>query len=165
MGATSSGVRKTGSNNMAKAKNIGLGIEGPTQACEDPNCPYHGSLKVRGRVFRGEVTSDRMQHSVTISWERRIRLPKYERYMRKRSKLHAHNPPCIDAKEGDVVRVIECRPLSKTKSFVVVEKIGHKEHVVQEEVSKTMEKEAEHREKKKEAKEEEEPSEEAEEEQ
>ena len=41
--------------------------------------------------------------------------------MKKRSKLHAHNPPCIDAKPGDIVTIAECRPISKTKSFVIVE--------------------------------------------
>ncbi|MBC7110345.1 MAG: 30S ribosomal protein S17, partial [Archaeoglobi archaeon] len=40
---------------------------------------------------------------------------------KKRSKLHAHNPPCINARVGDVVKIAECRPLSKTKHFVVVE--------------------------------------------
>ncbi len=37
--------------------------------------------------------------------------------------MHAHNPPCIDAKVGDRVRIGECRPLAKTVSFVVIEKL------------------------------------------
>ncbi|MBN1455027.1 MAG: 30S ribosomal protein S17, partial [Methanomicrobia archaeon] len=41
---------------------------------------------------------------------------------KRQSKIHAHNPPCINAKVGDIVKIAECRPLSKTKSFVVVEK-------------------------------------------
>ena len=45
------------------------------------------------------------------------------RYEKRRSKILAHNPPCIDAKKGDKVKIAECRPISKNVSFVVVEKI------------------------------------------
>ena len=40
-----------------------------------------------------------------------------------KTRVHAFNPLCINAKEGDTVKIIECRPLSKTKNFVVIEKI------------------------------------------
>jgi len=56
--------------------------------------------------------------------ERMQVIPKYERYERRTSKLHAHNPPCIAARAGDRVKIMECRRLSKTKSFVVVQKLG-----------------------------------------
>jgi small subunit ribosomal protein S17 len=46
---------------------------------------------------------------------------KYNRYEKRSSRIHAHNPPCIQAKTGDTVKIAECRPLSKTTSFVVVE--------------------------------------------
>jgi small subunit ribosomal protein S17 len=46
---------------------------------------------------------------------------KYERFEKRQSKIHAHNPPCLEAKAGDRVKIAECRPLSKTKSYVVVE--------------------------------------------
>jgi small subunit ribosomal protein S17 len=46
---------------------------------------------------------------------------KYKRYEKRSSKLHAHNPPCIGAKTGDMVKIAECRPLSKSTTFVVVE--------------------------------------------
>jgi len=49
-------------------------------------------------------------------------IPKYERYEKRTSKYKAHLPPCIEVKEGDEVVIMECRPLSKTKSFVVVER-------------------------------------------
>jgi small subunit ribosomal protein S17 len=49
-------------------------------------------------------------------------VPKYMRYERRRSRIHAHNPPCINAKVGDRVKIAECRPISKTVSFVVIEK-------------------------------------------
>jgi len=46
---------------------------------------------------------------------------KYNRYEKRSSKYHAHNPSCIQAKVGDMVKIAECRPLSKTTTFVVVE--------------------------------------------
>ncbi|MEM2250672.1 MAG: 30S ribosomal protein S17 [Candidatus Hadarchaeales archaeon] len=94
------------------------------QKCNDPKCPLHGRLSVRGRVLEGIVVSDRMMKTVTVQIERLHYVPKYERYERRTSKIHAHNPPCINAKIGDRVRIMECRRLSKTKSFVVVEKLG-----------------------------------------
>lgn len=92
--------------------------------CGDERCPVHGRLSTRGRVLEGVVVSDRMNKTVTVKLERMHYLPKYERYERRTSKLHAHNPPCISAKVGDRVKIMECRKLSRTKSFVVIEKLG-----------------------------------------
>ncbi len=94
------------------------------QKCNDKNCPFHGNLKFRGRVFTGTVVSAKMQKTVTVVWSWKHYLPKYERYENRRTKVNAHNPKCIDAKEGDIVKISVCRPLSKTKNFVVIEKIG-----------------------------------------
>lgn len=91
-------------------------------SCKDINCPFHGKLKMRGRAFEGEIVGDKMKKTVTVSWNRKIYVNKYERYLIKRSKVKAHLPSCIEAKKGDIVRIIECRPLSKTKKFVVVKK-------------------------------------------
>lgn len=103
---------------------VGMGIKPPKEKCADANCPFHGTLAVRGRVFDGVVVSDKMSRTATIKVVHTRKLKKYERYERRTSKLHAHNPPCINAKAGDKVRIIECRRLSKTKSFVVVQKLG-----------------------------------------
>jgi small subunit ribosomal protein S17 len=81
------------------------------------------TLKTRGRTFKGTVISSKAQKTVTVQWMRRVYVPKYERYHLKRSKVKAHNPPEMAAKEGDEVVIKECRPLSKTKNFVVVEVI------------------------------------------
>jgi small subunit ribosomal protein S17 len=107
-----------------KAKDIGLNVKPPEGTCTDPRCPFHGGLKVRGRILEGVVVSDKMQKTVTVAIERMHYVPKYERYERRTSKIHAHNPPCIAAKMGDKVKIAECRRLSKTKAFVVIEKIG-----------------------------------------
>jgi len=106
---------------MKTKKSVGMEIPFPKDKCEDPNCPFHGSLKLRGRTFVGTVISDSMSKTVTIEFERRVYIPKYERYARKFTKIKAHNPDCIKAVKGDLVKVVETRPLSKTKNFVVVE--------------------------------------------
>lgn len=91
--------------------------------CEDSNCPIHNNLSVRGRSFIGEIKSVKMKKTVVVSWSKKIYIPKYERYGVSSSKISAHLPSCISVNIGDTVRIKECRPLSKTKKFVVVEKI------------------------------------------
>ncbi|MGD2200433.1 MAG: 30S ribosomal protein S17 [Candidatus Bathyarchaeota archaeon] len=94
----------------------------PETECDDVNCPFHGSLSIRGRILDGTVVSDRMQKSVVVNINYTKFYPKYERYARMHNKITAHNPPCLAARRGEKVKIAECRPLSKTKSFVVVEK-------------------------------------------
>jgi small subunit ribosomal protein S17 len=53
-------------------------------------------------------------------------ISKFHRYERRRSRIPSHNSPCIDAKEGDRVMIAETRPVSKTVSFAVVEKLEAK---------------------------------------
>jgi small subunit ribosomal protein S17 len=101
-----------------------LELKKPKGKCTDVKCPFHGNLSLRGRVFTGTVISGSMQKSVTVEWEWKHFIRKYERYEKRRGKIKAHNPECIKAKEGDIVKVVECRPLSKTKHFVVVEIYG-----------------------------------------
>ncbi|MHA2226613.1 MAG: 30S ribosomal protein S17 [Candidatus Hodarchaeales archaeon] len=95
----------------------------PKRTCDDRNCPFHGTLSVRGRTMDTEVISDRMDKTVTVKRSKLELIRKYKRYGRSTIRMHAHNPPCIDAKEGDHVKIGECRPISKTVSFVVIEKI------------------------------------------
>lgn len=102
-------------------RDIGLDVQAPTNKCTDVNCPFHGTLPVRGQVLDGVVVSDKSTLMVVVERTSEKIVKKYERYEKRRSKLHAHNPPCLAAKVGDEVRIAECRPLSKTKSFVVVE--------------------------------------------
>jgi small subunit ribosomal protein S17 len=123
---------------IRKMKKKGIGLEGakPGKVCSDKNCPFHGTLSLHGRILTGMVTSDKMSKTVIVSWARRVRVPKYERYEKRRSSVKAHNPECINAKKGDLVRISEARPLSKTKHFVVVEILGEqsKEQAVKEEL-------------------------------
>ncbi|MEA1957965.1 MAG: 30S ribosomal protein S17 [Euryarchaeota archaeon] len=103
-------------------RDIGIDVAMPDGECGDVDCPFHGRLPVRGQVIEGVVVSDKAPKTVVVlrSYLKKIR--KYERYEKRTSKIHAHNPPCINAQVGDTVKIMECRPLSKTKSFVVVEK-------------------------------------------
>ena len=92
--------------------------------CFDEKCPVHGSLKARGRIFKGEVIK-KFPKRVCIAFERTVYITKYERYSKKKTKLHAHLPDCLaeSIKIGDYIEIRECRPLSKTIHFVVVRKI------------------------------------------
>lgn len=90
------------------------------EKCNDKRCAVHGSVKVRGNTFAGRVISAKADKMVVVERKMTKRIPKYERYMKKRSRIYAHNPACINAKENDVVRVGETRRLSKTKAFVVL---------------------------------------------
>ncbi|MBI5389425.1 30S ribosomal protein S17 [Candidatus Woesearchaeota archaeon] len=117
---------------METAKNIGMNVTRPKEGdAKDVKCPFFGSLKVRGRTFTGRVTSAKMHKTVVVEWSRRHYLPKYERYEKRKTKIKAHNPTSINAKENDIVQIAECRPLSKTKHFVVVAIVG-KHHMYDE---------------------------------
>jgi len=103
-------------------RDIGIDVKPPEKECNDEKCPWHGHLKVRGIIIRGKVVSTAMQGTVVVERERLHYVPKYERYEKRTSRYKAHLPPCIEVKKGDEVIIMECRPLSKTKHFVVVSK-------------------------------------------
>ena len=79
--------------------------------------------EVRGGVFTGTVVSTKMQKSATVRWEHTQEIPKYERKERRNTKISVHVPEDMEIEEGDTVKVGETRPISKTKSHVVMEKI------------------------------------------
>jgi small subunit ribosomal protein S17 len=101
---------------------LGLNVKAPEEACSDENCPFHGTLSVRGQTLVGEVASTDMDKTVVVEREYDVKVPKYDRFMKRRSRVPAHAPPCMDLSVGDTVRIAETRPLSKTKSHVVVER-------------------------------------------
>ena len=105
---------------------MSLNFKKPKKACSDRNCPFHGDLPVRGRVLEGVVGSAKASKTVVVEREYLHYISKFMRYERRHSRIPSHNPPCIDAKEGDRVIIAECRPISKTVSFVVVEKLEEK---------------------------------------
>ncbi len=72
------------------------------------------------RTKSGLVTSNKMDQTVTVLIERTIKHPLYKKYIKKSTKIHAHDAD-NQCQEGDVVKIAECRPISKTKSWKVVE--------------------------------------------
>lgn len=92
--------------------------------CADKDCCVHGGLKVRGKIFEGTVIR-KFPKRVVIQFERQTYVKKYERYARKRTKIHARLSTCMEDQisVGDYVKVQECRPLSKIIHFTVIEKI------------------------------------------
>lgn len=105
---------------------MSLTFKKPKKTCNDRNCPFHGDLSIRGRILDGYVVSAKMDKTVIVKRDYLHYVPKFMRYERRHSRIPSHNPPCIDAKEGDRVVIAECRPISKTVSFVVVEKMEEK---------------------------------------
>jgi small subunit ribosomal protein S17 len=104
-------------------RNIGIkhpDLHPPERTCDDPYCPWHGHIRVRGGLLEGKVVKARMKHTVVVEREYLVYVRKYMRYERRRSRIHAHLPPCIDASPGDVVLIGETRPISKTVSWVVL---------------------------------------------
>ena len=115
-------MAKEGKNKEKKAET--KNPAGALAGVNEKDCPIHGTLKARGRVFEGRVIR-KFQGRVTIEFERMVRVQKYERFARSRTKLHARLPSCIEKEinVGDLIRIQECRPLSKIIHFVVIKKI------------------------------------------
>ncbi|TET80221.1 MAG: 30S ribosomal protein S17 [Candidatus Heimdallarchaeota archaeon] len=102
-------------------KNIGLKVKAPEKECDDAHCPFHGKLAVRGKLFDGKISSTKAKQTITLQKEAPVYFSKFRRYARAKSTIHAHLPACIEVQEGDRVIAAECRPISKSVSYVVVE--------------------------------------------
>lgn len=118
----------TKTTKAAEKTTIGHGIEVPKNIENtDKHCPFTGELPVRGNVFTGEVVSTGAPLTATVQVVRKVFVPKYKRYKNRYSKTHVHNPAAINAKVGDVVAFMGCRPISKTKSNVIVKVVTNSE--------------------------------------
>jgi len=80
--------------------------------------PGSEAAKRMTRTASGTVVSNRMDKSITVLVERRVQHPMYGKIIRRSSKLHAHDEN-NDCNVGDTVTVEECRPLSKTKTWML----------------------------------------------
>jgi len=76
--------------------------------------------KTGKKVFQGKVVSDKMEKTITVLIERRTLHPIYQKYVSKSKKLKAHDEKS-EAKIGDTVKIIECRPVSKDKVWNLLE--------------------------------------------
>ena len=77
------------------------------------------------RVLSGRVTSDKMDKTVTVLVDRRVMHPIYKKFIRRSKKYAAHDEANM-CKVGDVVRIEECPPISKRKTWLVIERNGQK---------------------------------------
>ena len=92
------------------------------EKCLDRRCPKHGSISVRGRNFKVYVKKI-VGNRAVVEWERILYVHKYERYEKRKSKMHSHIPSCMSnkIKQGSYVLIGECRPLSKITHSIVLE--------------------------------------------
>jgi len=72
------------------------------------------------RTLQGRVLSNKMDKSITVAIERKVKHPLYGKYLKRTTKIHAHDET-NQCNAGDIVTIRECRPLSKTKSWTLVE--------------------------------------------
>jgi small subunit ribosomal protein S17 len=75
------------------------------------------------RVLTGRVTSDKMDKTITVLVDRRVMHPLYKKFIRKSKKYAAHDEENV-CKVGDMVRIVECAPISKRKTWTLVERNG-----------------------------------------
>lgn len=101
-----------------------LGAQAPNKDCTDKKCPFHGQLSVKKELLKGKIIKKDSNRSATIEWFRPYYIPKYERYEMRRSRMHVHNPACVEAEIGDNVIAARTRPLSKTKNHVIISVAG-----------------------------------------
>ncbi|ABO22039.1 30S ribosomal protein S17 [Shewanella loihica] len=72
------------------------------------------------RTLQGRVLSNKMDKSITVAIERKVKHPLYGKFIKRTTKIHAHDET-NQCNAGDIVTIRECRPLSKTKSWTLVE--------------------------------------------
>jgi len=105
-------------------KNVGLGIKTPKEAITgtyiDKKCPFTGDVSIRGRILRGIVISTKMKRTIVIRRDYLHYIPKYNRFEKRHTNITAHLSPAFKVKEGDLVTIGQCRPLSKTVRFNVL---------------------------------------------
>ena len=104
-------------------RNIGLPVKESKKKIEEneKNNPFNGTLSIRGKIFEGTVINAKANGTIVIQKESPIYFKKFKRFGRSKNKIHAHVPSNINVEEGDYVIAAECRPISKSVSFVVVE--------------------------------------------
>jgi small subunit ribosomal protein S17 len=116
-------IESTGAGG-SEMRDIGVDVKTPEGEWDgDINCPFNGSLRLRGQIIEGLVAKVGMHKSIVIEREMIRPMKKFERYEKRTRRYSAHLPSCIgEIAVGDAVRIMECRPLSKTIKFCVIEK-------------------------------------------
>jgi small subunit ribosomal protein S11e len=106
-------------------KKVGLGFNTPVDAIHghfvDKKCPFTGNVSIRGRILRGMVMSTKMNRTIVVRRDYLHYIRKYNRYEKRHRNISAHCSPAFKRiKEGDIVTIGQCRPLSKTVRFNVL---------------------------------------------
>ena len=78
------------------------------------------------RTIQGVVVSDKMDKTITVMMERKVRHPVYGKFVKRSTKVHAHDEENV-CKEGDTVIVEQCKPISKSKTWRLVKVVSHEE--------------------------------------
>ena len=104
-------------------RNIGLPVKEPKKKSleNETSNPFNGSLSIRGKLFEGIVINAKANGTAVIQKESPIYFTKFKRFGRSKNKIHAHIPSNLNIQVGDHVVAAECRPISKSVSFVIVE--------------------------------------------
>ena len=105
-------------------RSIGLGFKTPKSAIEgtyvDKKCPFTGNVSIRGRILKGICVSTKMDRTIIVRRNYLHYIAKYRRYEKRHKNVAAHLSPAFTCKEGDIVTIGQCRPLSKTIRFNVL---------------------------------------------
>ena len=124
-GAQGKKIATYGKKGQRYVKNIGLSFKVPKAAIEgkyvDHKCPFTGNVSIRGRIFKGLVVSTKMKRTIIVRRDYLQYVKKYRRYEKRHKNVPAHVSPAFVVKEGDVATIGQCRPLSKTVRFNVLD--------------------------------------------
>jgi len=91
-------------------------------------------MSTNPRQLTGVVTSDKADKTITVKIERKVKHPTYGKIMKRSTKVHAHDEQ-NSAKIGDVVTVQECRPLSKSKTWMLLSEVQDAPKVLESNIS------------------------------
>jgi small subunit ribosomal protein S11e len=109
---------------MRFTRSVGLGIKTPAAAIEgnfvDKKCPFTGNVSIRGRILKGLVISTKMKRTIIVRRDYLHYITKYRRFEKRHKNIAVHCSPAFPVKDGDIVTIGQCRPLSKTVRFNVV---------------------------------------------
>jgi small subunit ribosomal protein S17 len=114
MSPTKKQTAKTSSKATKKSAEVAASVAtAPTSATAAP------AAQGAGKTLTGKVVSNKMQKTIAVEIERLVRHETYGKYLRRRTKLLAHDE-ASECREGDVVTIAECRPISRHKSWRVI---------------------------------------------
>jgi len=122
-------IGKKSAKPQRRWRSVGLGFETPKAAKEgnyvDKKCPFTGNVSIRGRILKGMIVSTKMKRTIVVRVSYLHYVPKYNRFEKRHSNIHAHCAPCFELKDGDIATVGQCRPLAKTVRFNVLKVDKH----------------------------------------